>query len=73
MPGHPILILWESCVTLRSSFSFRFDDECKSAKAVIYMLCDIAAKGGNLALNIGPRPDVRQRSCERGRTPCVEK
>lgn len=59
VPDHPILIPWESCVTLGSSFSFRFDDEYKSAKTVIHMLCDIVAKGGNLALNIGPRPDGR--------------
>ena len=36
-----------------------YDDDYKDAKAVIHMLCDIVAKGGNLALNIGPRPDGR--------------
>lgn len=59
IPDHPIKVPWESCVTLGSSFSFRFDDTYKSAKTVIHMLCDIVAKGGNLALNIGPRPDGR--------------
>lgn len=59
VPDHPINVPWESCVTLGTSFSFRYDDDYKDAKAVIHMLCDIVAKGGNLALNIGPRPDGR--------------
>lgn len=59
IPEHPIRVPWESCVTLGTSFSFRYDDEYKDSKTVIHMLCDIVAKGGNLALNIGPRPDGR--------------
>ena len=59
VPDHPILVPWESCVTLGTSFSYRFDDTYKSAKTVIHMLCDIVAKGGNLALNIGSQPDGR--------------
>lgn len=59
IPDHPITVPWESCITLGSSFSYRFDDTYKDAKTVIHMLCDIVAKGGNLALNIGPRPDGR--------------
>lgn len=59
IPERPIRVPWESCVTLGTSFSFRYDDKYKSAKTVIHMLCDIVAKGGNLALNIGPRPDGR--------------
>lgn len=59
VPDHPIQVPWESCVTLGTSFSFRYDDTYKDAKTVIHMLCDIVAKGGNLALNIGPRPDGR--------------
>ncbi|MGN0572500.1 MAG: alpha-L-fucosidase [Acutalibacteraceae bacterium] len=59
VPDRPIRVPWESCVTLGTSFSFRYDDDYKDAKTVIHMLCDIVAKGGNLALNIGPRPDGR--------------
>lgn len=58
VPDHPINVPWESCVTLGTSFSFRYDDDYKDAKAVIHMLCDIVAKGGNLALNIGPRGSI---------------
>lgn len=57
VPDRAISVPWESCITLGTSFSYRFDDEYKSAKTVIHMLCDIVAKGGNLVLNIGPRPD----------------
>lgn len=59
VPDHLIRVPWESCLTLGTSFSFRYDDEYKSSKEVIHILCDIVSKGGNLALNIGPRPDGR--------------
>lgn len=57
VPDHPIGVPWESCITLGRAFSYRFDDEFKSAHKVIHILCDIVSKGGNLALNIGPSPD----------------
>lgn len=57
VPDHVIHVPWESCITLGTSFSYKFDDEYKDARTVIHMLCDIVAKGGNLALNVGPRPD----------------
>ncbi|MGN1124357.1 MAG: alpha-L-fucosidase [Eubacterium sp.] len=59
VPDRPIKVPWESCVTLGTSFSFKYDDNYKDAKTIIHLLCDIVAKGGNLALNIGPRPDGR--------------
>lgn len=59
VPDRPIKVPWESCVTLGTSFSFKYDDDYKDAKTIIHLLCDIVAKGGNLALNIGPRPDGR--------------
>ncbi|MGN0509202.1 MAG: alpha-L-fucosidase, partial [Ruminococcus sp.] len=59
VPDHPIRVPWESCVTLGTSFSFKYDDDYKDAKKIIHLLCDIVSKGGNLALNIGPRPDGR--------------
>ena len=57
VPDHVIHVPWESYITLGTSFSYKFDDEYKDARTVIHMLCDIVAKGGNLALNVGPRPD----------------
>lgn len=38
VPDHPINVPWESCVTLGTSFSFRYDDDYKDAKTVIHML-----------------------------------
>ncbi len=49
---------WESCITLNNNWGYvKNDDNWKSPKTVIRMLTDIASKGGNLLLNIGPKPD----------------
>ncbi|MBQ6052446.1 MAG: alpha-L-fucosidase [Clostridia bacterium] len=57
VPAKPLGIPWESCVTLGGSFAFNYDDEYRSPRALVRLLADIVAKGGNLALNIAPRPD----------------
>jgi len=57
VPAKPLGIPWESCVTLGGSFAFGYDDVPRSPKALVRLLVDIVAKGGNLALNIAPRPD----------------
>jgi len=46
-------------VTMGKSFSFAYDDDYKSLRELIHLLIDVIAKGGNLALNIGPQPDGR--------------
>ncbi len=49
---------WESCMTINGSWSFRTNDTThKTAGELVRMLADIASKGGNFLLNIGPRPD----------------
>jgi alpha-L-fucosidase len=49
---------WESCITLNNNWGYvKNDNNWKSSKDVIRMLTDIASKGGNLLLNIGPKPD----------------
>ena len=46
---------WESCMTIGKSWAFRSDDrDWKSANVLIQNLCDIASKGGNYLLNVGP-------------------
>ena len=46
---------WESCMTFNDTWGFKKDDQnWKSTKTVIYNLCDIASKGGNYLLNVGP-------------------
>jgi alpha-L-fucosidase len=57
VPDKPLSVPWESCVTIGHSFSFGYDDEFKTPKQLVRLLVDIVAKGGNLALNVAPRPD----------------
>ncbi len=46
---------WESCMTMNDTWGFRSDDHnWKSAETMIRMLIDIASKGGNFLLNVGP-------------------
>ena len=46
---------WESCMTMNDNWGYnKYDDNWKSAKQLIRDLADIASKGGNLLLNVGP-------------------
>src|SRR5437762_8481505 len=40
-------------------WSYKPNDRYKSTHALIHLLVDVVAKGGNLLLNIGPQPDGR--------------
>lgn len=47
--------LWESCMTLNDTWGYaRNDHNWKSSTTLIRQLADIAGKGGNLLLNVGP-------------------
>ncbi|WP_044916337.1 alpha-L-fucosidase [Butyrivibrio sp. WCE2006] len=59
VPDEPLNIPWESCITMGTSFSFKYEDKYKSDREIITLLTNIVAKGGNLALNVGPQPDGR--------------
>jgi alpha-L-fucosidase len=49
---------WETCMTMNGTWGYRTaDNNWKSPKTLIQNLCDIASKGGNYLLNIGPKPD----------------
>ncbi|MCB0555837.1 MAG: alpha-L-fucosidase, partial [Phaeodactylibacter sp.] len=49
---------WESCMTMNGSWGFKKSDQnWKSAETLIHNLVDIAAKGGNYLLNVGPMPE----------------
>ena len=51
MPG----VDWESCMTMNDTWGFRSDDQnWKSTESLIRNIIDIASKGGNYLLNIGP-------------------
>ncbi|TCC97444.1 alpha-L-fucosidase [Pedobacter psychroterrae] len=46
---------WESCMTLNGNWGYvKNDNNWKSAQLLIDNLVDIAAKGGNYLLNVGP-------------------
>ena len=46
---------WEACMTLNGDWGYNaWNDRWKSTKDVVRMLVDIASKGGNLLLNVGP-------------------
>ncbi len=46
---------WESCMTMNDSWGYKAaDHNWKSAETLIHNLVDIAAKGGNYLLNVGP-------------------
>jgi alpha-L-fucosidase len=46
---------WETCMTMNSTWGFKKDDDdWKSTETLIRNLCDIASKGGNYLLNVGP-------------------
>jgi alpha-L-fucosidase len=46
---------WETCMTLNDTWGFKKDDQnWKPLQTIIRNLCDIASKGGNYLLNVGP-------------------
>jgi alpha-L-fucosidase len=46
---------WESCMTMNDTWGFKFyDDNWKSTETIVRNLIDIASKGGNYLLNVGP-------------------
>lgn len=46
---------WESCMTMNDTWGFKTNDHnWKSAKLLVHNLIDVAAKGGNYLLNVGP-------------------
>ncbi len=46
---------WESCMTLNGTWGYKsYDHEWKTSRDLIFKLVDIASKGGNFLLNVGP-------------------
>ncbi len=49
---------WETCMTMNGHWGWNKNDHrWKSSEDLIRKLVDIASKGGNFLLNIGPKPD----------------
>ncbi len=66
--GFGIGVDWESCMTLNNHWGYNsHDNHWKSPETVVRNLCDIASKGGNYLLNVGPTSEglIPQPSVER--------
>ena len=51
---------WEACMTMNDSWGYKASDEnWKSIDVLIHNLIDVAAKGGNYLLNVGPTAEGR--------------
>jgi alpha-L-fucosidase len=57
IPAEPPDYVWETCMTMGTSWSYSPSDTYKPARELIHTLVGIVAKGGNLLLNIGPTPE----------------
>jgi alpha-L-fucosidase len=50
--------LWETCMTINHTWAYNMHDrEFKSAQFLIRALVEVASRGGNFLLNVGPQPD----------------
>jgi alpha-L-fucosidase len=50
--------LWETCMTINDTWAYNKNDHnYKSAQFLIRSLVEVASRGGNFLLNVGPRPD----------------
>jgi alpha-L-fucosidase len=59
---------WESCMTMNDTWGYKsYDNNWKSTKSIIQDLANVASKGGNMLLNVGPTPagEIPQPSVER--------
>jgi len=66
--------LWETCMTINDTWGYaKNDTNWKPAEDLIRKLCDIASKGGNFLLNVGPTaegefpPEIMERLAAIGR------
>ena len=57
VPGELLPYPWETCMTMGDSWSYVPNDNYKSTRTLVHMLCDVVAKGGSLLLNVGPDAD----------------
>ncbi len=58
IPDKPMPGPWEACFTMGTDWQYKpTNDPQKSGTEIIQMLIETRAKGGNLLLNVGPKPD----------------
>ena len=50
--------LWETCMTINDTWAYNKNDHnYKSSEFLIRSLVEVASRGGNFLLNVGPQPD----------------
>lgn len=67
IPETVLPVPWETCLCLGKkmegepyiSFGYTYDQDYYTSSETLHIFLDIVARGGNLALNIGPQPDGR--------------
>lgn len=58
LPKTPLPGPWETCFTLGNQWQYKpTNDQYKSGTTLINMLTETRAKGGNLLINVGPKPN----------------
>lgn len=58
VPGQPLDGPWEACLTMGTQWPYKPTNEAyKSGSKLIELLIETRAKGGNLLLNVGPKPN----------------
>ena len=58
IPGQAKMAYWETPGTMNNTWGYsKFDNDWKSTEELIFWLVDIASKGGNYLLNMGPKAD----------------
>ncbi|MCX6561177.1 MAG: alpha-L-fucosidase [Candidatus Aminicenantes bacterium] len=57
IPGQADDRAWESCMTTSWQWAYQPNADVRTADEVIRNLIHIRARGGNMLLNVGPRPD----------------
>ncbi len=60
VPAQPPPGPWETCMTVNESWAYNpADARWKSPRTLVHTLCEVAGRGGNLLLNVGPMGDGR--------------
>src|SRR4051794_5211040 len=58
IPGVPMDRAWESCLTMGTAWQYKpAYEKYRSGSELIQILIETRARGGNLLLNVGPKPD----------------
>jgi alpha-L-fucosidase len=58
LPRREDFRLWETCMTINNTWAYNKNDhDFKSEQTLIRSLVEVASRGGNFLLNVGPQPD----------------